>query len=130
MRLSSRLRATVIFTLALFALTTGAFAGSAHPYIGKWSNGRGETLEITRSTLRFLEDEAVGYRDITKVTDGNTFELHITDEGSVNGFSGKYLSVSCEGGQMKMTMFRTHADLFQDENLQGEVTWFKDKADE
>jgi hypothetical protein len=123
-------RCLLVILLAVCAVSSAARAGSAHPYAGEWSNGRGETLVVTRETIQFGDDEAVSYRDITRATDGSIFELHITESGRVNGFSGKYLSVSCERVKMKITGYRSHADLMQDENQQQEVTWFKDKSED
>src|SRR6266403_1574488 len=49
-------------------------------YVGEWSNGRGETLVITGSTIKFGSDRAVPYRDVTRVTNGREFHLEITSE--------------------------------------------------
>ena len=31
---------------------------------------------------------------------------------------------------MQISIYRSHTDLFQGENLQSDVTWFRDKDDE
>ena len=68
------------------------------------------------------------YRDVTRASDGHVFELQITARGEVNGFSGKFLSVTCRRDQMTVTDFASHADLFQEHDPLGEVTWFQDEA--
>jgi hypothetical protein len=96
------------------------------PYIGNWSNGRGETLTVTASTLRFNSDKAVTYRDVTKATDGNYFLLEVTAKGKVNYFS-KYLNLVIEGDEMKMTLYNSYQDMFDGQNPQGESTWSRDE---
>jgi hypothetical protein len=96
------------------------------PYIGSWSNGRGETLKVTASTLRFNSDKAVTYRDVTKVTDGNYFLLEVTAKGKVNYFS-KYLSLTIDDDEMKMVLYNSYEDMLDGKNPQGESTWSRDK---
>lgn len=94
------------------------------PYLGEWSNGRGETLTITEDSLQFADDEPVKYRDLTRATDGNSFVLQITTAGEINAFPGKFLAVALEDGSLKMTTFASHADYLQEKNPQSVVTWF------
>lgn len=96
------------------------------PYIGRWSNGRGETLAITLRTLQFANDRPVYYRDVTKVTDGQHFSIQITSPGKINYFS-KFLALSIENGQMTMTLYNSYQEMFDGENPQGESTWDRDK---
>lgn len=96
------------------------------PYLGEWSNGRGETLTISESILRFAENEPVKYRDITKATAGSSFELQITTPGEINAFPGKFVSVFLEDDALKMKTFSSHADHMQEKDPQSIVTWFKD----
>ena len=119
--------------LALLALAiylgAGALAAAEDfPYLGNWSNGRGETLVVTEKTLRFADDRAVSYRDVTRATDGSIFELLITARGTVNAFPGKTLAVSCESDSMKIITYASHADFMAEKDPQSEVTWFKDAA--
>jgi hypothetical protein len=101
-------------------------AAAKMPYIGRWSNGRGETLEITARTLRFANDRPVSYRDVTKVTDGDHFSIQITSRGKINYFS-KFLALSFEHGEMTMTLYNSYREMFDGENPQGESTWYRDK---
>jgi hypothetical protein len=96
------------------------------PYVGNWSNGRGDTLFITGRTLRFGNDKRVTYRDVTKVTDGNHFSLKITTPGKINYLS-KYLALEMSGDEMKMTHYNSQGDMFDGQNPQGEATWYRDK---
>ena len=72
-------------------------------------------------------DRAVKYRDITRATDGNAFELQITTPGEINAFPGKTLGVLCEKGSMRITTYASHADYMQDQDAQSVVLWFKDR---
>jgi hypothetical protein len=103
-----------------------AFAQAKMPYIGKWSNGRGETLSVTKRALRFNSDKPVTFRDVTKVTDGKYFLLKITTPGAVNYFT-KFISLVIENGEMKMTLYDSYEDMFDGKNPQGESTWDRDK---
>jgi len=100
------------------------------PYVGEWSNGRGEILIITSSTIKFGNDKAVPYRDITRVTNGREFHLEITTDAKLN-YLTKFLHVSFGEGektdQMKMTLYDSRKDMEDGENSQGEATWDRDK---
>lgn len=96
------------------------------PYLGNWSNGRGETLVVTEKTVRFADDRALPYRDVTRATDGSTFELQITARGAADGFGGNTLRVECDGDSMKITAYASHAAYMEGGEAQSVVTWFKD----
>lgn len=114
--------------LAALAFAANLIAGPL-PYVGEWSNGRGETLTITAETLRFADDKAVKYRDITRATDGSSFELEITTTGEINAFPGKFISVVLEDDSLKMKTFASHSDYMQEKDPQSIVTWFKDSGE-
>ena len=114
-----------VFALVLFA-ASAARAAEDPPYLGNWSNGRGETLVVTEKTIRFADDRAVPYRDVTRATDGSVFELQITARKAVNGFGGNTLAVECDGDSMKITAYASHAAYMQEDKPQSIVTWFKD----
>jgi hypothetical protein len=104
-----------------------AVVQSKLPFVGEWSNGRGETLVITARSLQFGGDKPVSYRDVTKVTDGTVFYLEITSPGKLNYFT-RYVAVSLEeNGAMKTTMYDSYAEMFNGDNAQGETTWDRDK---
>lgn len=119
-----------VIGIALLVLTTtvgsSTLAGEHPRYIGEWSNGRGETLEIRAKTIQFGGDKAIAYRDITRATDGNSFQLQITAAGEINAFAGKFLYVECDGDEMTIRQFRTAGNLVSDTNPVGEVTWSRD----
>lgn len=96
------------------------------PYIGEWSNGRGETLMITAKTIRFAKDKPVPYRDLTRATDGQTFLLEITAPGEVNAFAQKFLALACGDDEMKMVGYRSLADSREAKNPGFDVTWYKE----
>ena len=100
------------------------------PYAGEWSNGRGETLVITGSTIKFGNDKAVNYRDVTRVTNGREFHLEITTDAKLN-YLTKFLHISLGDGnktdEMKMTLYNSRKDMEDGENAQGEATWDRDK---
>ena len=122
-----------IILACLFCVIALAVAGAAlpaAPYVGAWSNGRGDTLVITGGTIKFANDKAVGYRDITRVTNGQEFDLEVTAPGKLNYLS-KYLHISMAEGakpeEMKMTLYDSLKDMRDGENSVGEATWYRDK---
>ncbi len=104
-------------------------AAETPPYAGEWSNGRGETLTITAETIQFADNRAVSYRDVTRATDGASFELQITAPGEINAFPGKTVAVALEKDSMEMTTYLSHADYMQENNAQSVVVWYKDEGD-
>lgn len=94
------------------------------PYIGKWSNGRGETLSITPSQIQFDHNKKLGYKDITRVTDGNSFQIQITSRGKFNYFQ-KYMFLRTDGKQMTITGYNSYEDMYSGQNQGSEVTWFR-----
>ena len=115
-----------LIALLFLAVTLTASAADNLLYLGSWSNGRGETLVITKRTLQFGDDRAVAYRDVTRVSDGESFELEITTPGKINAFPGKTLYLTFEEGAMKMTGYKSHAEFMQGGEVQMEATWYKD----
>ena len=121
------------FLLAVFllaGLTSYAAKKWKDPYVGSWSNGRGDILVITGGTIKFGRDKAVSYRDITRVTDGKQFNLEITTRGELN-YLTRFLHISMaeddKSNEMKMTLYDSRNDLEAAENSQGEATWYRDK---
>ena len=124
-------RLTVLLAAAT-AVQLLAFAATAAdlPYVGEWSNGRGETLVVTEKTIQFGGDRPLTYRDVTRATDGSTFELQITARGEANGFGGRTLGVECDDDSMKITAYVSHTAYMQADDPQSVVTWFKDGESE
>jgi len=110
--------------------TNGDYGSSREPYVGEWSNGRGDTLTITAGTIKFGKDKAVSYRDVTRVTNGREFNLEITTDAKLN-YLTKYLHISLGDGdktdEMKMTLYDSRKDMEDGQNSQGEATWDRDK---
>jgi hypothetical protein len=123
LRYGAALAAAVLLTLAA---ACPVFADDELPYIGSWSNGRGETLVITEETLQFADDTPVPYRDITRATDGETFLLQITTGGNVNAFAEKFLGVSISSDSMTITGYPSRAAYMEERDAGSVVTWFKD----
>lgn len=122
----------VAMAVALLVMLGGAAIRAAEelPYVGSWSNGRGETLVITEKTIRFGDDRALPYKDITRATDGSSFELQINARGAANGFGGNTLGVECDGDSMKITAYSSHAAYMQGGEPQSVVTWFREDAED
>ncbi len=114
--------------LLVLAFAVNLVAGSL-PYVGEWSNGRGETLTITEKTLQFADETPAKYRDITRGTDGSSFELQITTTGAIDAFPGKFVSVVLEDDSLKMKTFASHSDYMQEKDPQSIVTWFKESGE-
>lgn len=123
--------AALLLAVTLLAgLTTYTRTKWKDPYIGEWSDGHGETLIITSRNIKFGNDKAVSYHDITRVTDEKEFKLQITTEGELN-YLTKFIHVSIGEGdkadEMKVTLYDSRKDLEAGENSQGEATWYRDK---
>ena len=117
----------VFLPLALIVGFALAMSGAEElPYLGHWSNGRGETLVLTTKTLRFAHDKPATYRDVTSTRNGTRFELQITTAGEVNAFPGKTVGVKIADNPMEMTTFSSHADYVKGTGRLSKVTWFKD----
>lgn len=117
------LRHFVLLCLFSFMAAMGlAGPTAAQPYIGEWSNGRGEPLIITATTIRFGSDKAVAYRDITKASDGNSFTLMLTAKGKLNYLS-PYMQLTLSG---KEEMGTEGSDTFNGETTSS-AKWFRDK---
>ena len=96
------LHVALVFTVGFLTLGKGP-ASAGQPYLGEWSNGKGETLTITAQSVQFASDKPVPYRDITKATgEEGPFQLMILAKGQVNYFQ-KYLWLTLVGrDEMKM----------------------------
>ena len=125
------MKAIILIVCGLLALSVAvAASGPPTPYVGEWSNGRGETLRIKSNTIQFANDKPVRYRDITRVTNGQEFDLEITSEEKLN-YLTKFIHLSMAEGdkpaEMKATLYDSLKDLRVGENSQGEATWYRDK---
>ena len=117
--------AALLFLAVVLSVTA---ADDAPLYVGSWSNGRGETLVITSKRMQFGDDHPFSFRDVTRVSDGESYELEITTRGEINGFPGKTLHLTFEKDAMQMTGCKSHAEFMQGGEVQMEVTWYKDAA--
>jgi hypothetical protein len=120
------LRALLLFLLlpVLFAVSPFAFAGptAAQPYIGEWSNGRGDPLIITATTIQFAHDKPVAYRDVTRASDGHSFTLQLVAKGKLNYLS-PFMRLTVTS---KEQMSTEGADSFNGDATSS-ATWFRDK---
>lgn len=96
----------------------------AQPYIGKWSSGSGETLSITSNRIKFGDGKGVTYKDITKATDGNTFQINITGHGLPKGVE-RFMFLKIDGDKMTMTGYNSYEDMQSGQNQGSEVNWFR-----
>ena len=120
---------SLLSLLFLILVSSATRADDAPLYVGSWSNGRGETLVITSKTMQFGDDRPFSFRDVTRVSDGESYELQITTRGEINGFPGKTLHLTFEKDSMQMTGYKSHAEFMQGGDVQMEVTWYKDSAE-
>lgn len=96
----------------------------AQPYIGNWSNGNGETLSITSNKIKFGNGNEVTYKDITKATDGTTFEINIIGHGLYKG-AERFRILKIDGDRMKMTGYNSYEDMQSDQNQGSEINWYR-----
>lgn len=122
----SPIAACCLALVTLLAVLPYAGASEERPYLGEWSNGRGETLTVTEKTIQFAEEHPVAYRDVTRATDGSDFELQITGAGKLSGLAGNTLALHCHGDTMEMTGYASHAAYMQGGEVQMQVTWDRD----
>lgn len=114
-------RRSILAPILLALLSTLGRASDAQPYLGNWSNGRGETLVITAKTLKFQKDKPVPYRDVTKASDGKFFQLQVTAEGKVNYLS-RFIRLTLKANaEMKMEGAATFNG-----DAESQSTWYRD----
>lgn len=113
---------------AVFVCGLGTLSLSAGepPYLGEWSNGRGETLSVSKGRLQFADNKPAPYRDVTADSGGGRFELLLTAVGKVNAFPGKTVAVECAGDAMAMRTFASHAKYLEGQDALSIVHWYKD----
>ena len=112
-------------SLFLFCMLAGMGTAEptvAQPYIGQWSNGRGEPLIITSTTIKFGNDAPVPYRDVTRASDGKSFTLQLAAKGKLNYLS-PFMRFTLKN---RAEMSSEGADTFNGE-MTSSATWFRDK---
>jgi hypothetical protein len=116
-----------------FLVAASSVRADPPPYIGQWSNGRGETMKITAKTIQFADNKPIPFRDLTEArsenADERTFELQITARGNVNAFPGKTLALTCQGDSLHVVGYLSHQDLSARRNPQMIVHWERDSED-
>lgn len=119
----------LIVLLAVFSSVSFAQKSEPSAYLGTWSNGRGEQLIINDDTVKYGKNRVLHYKDITKASDGNFFNLQIINPGKQNYFS-RYVSLTinpeAKPAEMTLKSYNTMKDLIDDENVQGSDTWYLD----
>jgi len=125
------MRTTILVSFCVLVLGVAVAIGAVtRPYVGDWSNGRGDTLRIKPSTIQFGSDKPVGYSDITRVTNGQEFDLEISSRGKLN-YLTRFIHISVAEGdkqdEMKATLYDSLKDMQDGQNSQGEATWYRDK---
>jgi hypothetical protein len=111
-----------LLLLGLMAAAGVAGPIAAQPYIGEWSNGRGEPLIITASTIKFSNNAPVAYHDVTRGSDGKSFTLQLTAKGKLNYLS-PFMRLTLNG---KAEMSSEGADTFNGE-MTSSAKWYRDK---
>lgn len=113
----------LILLLGLLASVVGATAKDKAPYIGEWSNGRGETLIITATTIQFIDNKPVPYTDITEEGEAS-FTLQLNASGKLNYLS-KFMQFTIAGKEEMKSEGYDSAD--DDAESVSQATWFRDK---
>lgn len=113
-----------VFLLVFSVLAVIGVAGptAAQPYIGEWSNGRGDPLILTATTIQFANNQAVSYRDVSRASDGSSFTLQLMAKGRLNYLS-PFMRITMNG---KGEMSTEGADSFNGDGTSS-ATWFRDK---
>ena len=105
-------------------MATARAAGDA-PYVGSWSNGRGEVLVITAKTIKFGKDKPVPFEDITGVTDGKQFKIKL-NAAKLN-FLSKYMVLLVNGKSTMKTLGYDTPQGFDSGSPSSEVNWDRDR---
>jgi len=96
------------------------------PYVGEWSNGRGEVMVVTAKKMKYGKSE-VTYTDITKATDGNSFQLKVNVKEKMTIFSNfLFVEMLTNKTEMKIKGYDTHAALMEDAEGASEDHWYRD----
>lgn len=109
----------VLFALPLLVISAPT---AAQPYLGEWSDGRGDLLVFTAGTIKFGADQAVSYHDVTRASDGHSFTLQLVRKGKLNYLS-PFMRLTLAG---KGEMNSAGADSFNGATTSS-AHWFRDK---
>jgi hypothetical protein len=118
------MKTLLIAFLWAFCFVVTAMCDEATPYVGVWSNIRGNVLKITKNTIQFQSDNPISYHDITRVTDGNFFHLELDVNDSTNFFQ-RYIYVEMKNAEeMSLQLFSSEEDHLSGKYSEGK--WFRD----
>jgi hypothetical protein len=120
-----RRQALVTLVFTVLACVTVARAADNAPYIGTWSNGRGEELVITAKTIKFAKDKPVPYEDITGVTDGKQFKIKLN--GVKLNFLSPYMVLIMNGKKSMKSLGFDSRQGFDKGSPSSEVNWDRDR---
>ena len=114
------------FLLCVAALFISSLAGITKepvPYIGEWSNGRGETLVITAKTIQFIDNKAVPYVDVTEEGE-DSYTLELKPSGEMNYLS-KFMVFKLKGEEEMAS--EGYDSMEENAEYVSTATWYRDK---
>lgn len=124
--LSSFALCASLFALLLLPLSAVRAQVDEAPYFGDWENDRGDTLQITSSSMQVNNDKAVRYDDITEDSDEeNFFVLQIKDASELNYFGGNFLRITFgkDPDHFTMSIYKSLPDALKQQNEVKRIEW-------
>lgn len=115
-----------LFALLLLPLSAVRAQVDEAPYFGDWENDRGDTLQITSSSMQVNNDKAVRYDDITEDSDEeNFFVLQIKDASELNYFGGNFLRITFgkDPDHFTMSIYKSLPDALKQQNEVKRIEW-------
>ena len=121
---------TLLFVLALASLPAVKLAATPEeeettPYFGDWENDRGDTLQITKDTIKVNDEKPARYDDITEDSDESFFVLQIKDSSEASYFGGNFLRITFgkDPDHFGMSVYKTLPDTLKKENEVKHMEW-------
>ena len=121
---------TLLFVLALASLPVAKLAATPEeeettPYFGDWENDRGDTLQITKDTIKVNDEKPARYDDITEDSDESFFVLQIKDSSEASYFGGNFLRITFgkDPDHFSMSVYKTLPDTLKKENEVKHIEW-------
>jgi hypothetical protein len=96
------------------------------PYFGDWENNRGDTLQITSTSIQVNNEKAVRYDDITEDSDEQSFfVLQIKSPIELSYFGGNFLRITFgkDPDHFTMSIYKTLPDTLKQQNEVKRIEW-------
>jgi len=119
----------LLLLVASALLAIGGIVATAQvdesPYFGDWENNRGDTLQITRDSIKVNNEKPARYDDITEDSDETFFVLQMKDSSESSYFGGNFLRITFgkDPDHFIMAIYKTLPDTLKKENEVKRIEW-------